>query len=49
MGKLGAYFALLLLGIVLIDVGITGRLGSLLGAVITPSSLHDTEAAANGG
>lgn len=48
MGKVGAYFALLLLGIVLIDVGITGRLGSLIGAIITPSSLLDTEAAAHG-
>jgi hypothetical protein len=49
MGKVGAYVALLLLGIVLIDVGITGRLGSLLGAVITPSSLLDSEAVAHGG
>jgi len=49
MGKVGAYFALLVLGLVLINVGITGRPGSLLGAVITPSSLLDSEAAKNGG
>lgn len=42
MSRLAAWFVLLALGIILIDVGITGRPGSLLGAVITPSQLRDS-------
>ena len=42
MSRLAAWALLLTLGIILIDVGITGRPGSLLGAVITPSQLRDS-------
>lgn len=47
MSKVGTWVLFLIIGLILIDVGIQGRLGSLLGAIITPSQLLDSST--NGG
>jgi hypothetical protein len=47
MSKVATWALFLVLGIVLIDVGIQGKLGSLLGAVITPSQLHNSSGSEN--
>lgn len=41
MGKPIGWIALLALGLILIVVGVTGRVGSLIGAVVTPAHMID--------
>jgi len=42
MNRLAGWGALLVLGIILIIVGARGRLGSAIGAIVTPSAMADT-------
>lgn len=41
MRKAGAWVILLTIGIILIIAGATGRIGSVMGALITPTQMQD--------